>query len=195
MARIEKKGPQMTIRKWLISLVAIYFGIVLLWFIFCLASTMSDFFAELEDSLVTRNLAIVIDEHVYTGEVMIHGEKITGDGNFADGPLNDLSKVDTWLLLLNGYDSIRLNETARSLGLDIDKLAESKSGSSIEIRTSGLKVRLSPLPIYVERRRIVLLDVQHMEQTYRKECWIKLINEELSIKSDENSRAVCKRSS
>lgn len=181
-------------KKYLVKAIFAYFGLLFLWFIYSLLLMQSSWLRDVSGKFVQQDLALVLGENHYTGEIRVQGVSLDRDDRFRDDPVEDLNDVDVWVFLLENLEDIKEAPFARDLGIDTDKVAQAKRGTMRVTHSTALSFRLHPFPLTVRTRQYVILDGGYLVEEHGKKCLPAAIHAAISGEPVKQRAEECKLS-
>jgi hypothetical protein len=91
-----------------------------------------------------------------------------------DGP-KDAPDVDIWVVLLEGPKDIANFAMASQLGLKPQKIAQLEPGESVYSQSVALHGRLHPIPFFLVRKSVLVMDAKYLRETYKTECLDEIV--------------------
>ncbi len=114
------------------------------------------------------------------------------EGQLTSRELDGLGDVDIWVLLLDGVEDIKNMEFASQLGIDVEKVANSKAGNSTLLQGASLSLRLRPIPFFVNRKTVLVLNAKYLLENYKAECIDEMVYGSMIGRRDQELWDRCK---
>lgn len=157
-------------KKWIIRAALVYLVVVGAYFIFSLAAIKSAAIADLERKLNPATFMFWQDNEIWRNPPLFDAMMADPKGVLSDQEPETVNDVDIWVFLLDGFPQVEGLPLAESLGLDTDEVARTFRSKTVIMDRVSLSMRLHILPIFVHRRKIVLLDARDLATTHERSC-------------------------
>ena len=160
---------------WALKLFGLYFLSVVAYFLFALASMRYETLAIYDRKLNPATFVFWQNGKLYANPPLFSGLMADAKGQFTNREPMGLGDVDIWVLLLEGFEDIENVEFASQLGIDINSVRTLQPGNSTSIRTASINLRAHPIPVYVERKHILITDGKYLREHFKKVCLDEMV--------------------
>ncbi|MEN8741209.1 MAG: hypothetical protein ABF308_15735 [Phaeobacter gallaeciensis] len=157
-------------QKWIIRAALAYLVVVGAYFLFSLAAIKSTAVADLERKLNPATFMFWQDNEIWRNPPLFDAMMADPKGVLSDQDPETLNDVQIWVFLLDGFPQVDGLPLAKSLGLDTEELAGTFRSKVVIMESVSLAGRLHILPIFVQRRKIILLDARDLVTTHERSC-------------------------
>ncbi|MEP3636232.1 MAG: hypothetical protein ABJN14_03110, partial [Paracoccaceae bacterium] len=132
-----------------LKIAGLYLLLLVAYFIFALASIENEKLAFYERKINPSTFVFWQGEELYSNPPLFSNVMTDAKGQLTSRELDGLGDVDIWVLLLDGFEDIKNVEIASQLGIDVEEVANSKSGNSTLLQGASLSLRFHPIPVFV----------------------------------------------
>jgi len=178
---------------WALKLLGLYLLFLVAYFLFALASMSHDVLAVYERRINPSTFLFWQNGELFTNPPLFSSFMADPKGQLTSREPEALGDVDIWVLLLEGFEDIKTVEFAPQLGIDIERVATSQPGSSTSLRGVSIKLRMHPIPLYVSRKHILIMDALHLRESYKTECLDEMVYGSMVGQRDQDLWDRCKK--
>lgn len=161
--------------RWALRIAGLYLLFLVAYFAFAFASMTSPNLAIYERKINPSTFVFWQEGQFYESPPMFSSLLADSRGQLSNAHLEDLDNVDIWVLLLAGVEDIHNVEFASSIGVDVTRVASSDPGLLVSQAEVALSLRKHPIPFYVRRKKVVIVDALHLQRNYRAECLDEMV--------------------
>ncbi|MEO0767508.1 MAG: hypothetical protein AAFY75_15965 [Pseudomonadota bacterium] len=176
-----------------LKITGLYLLLVVAYFIFALASTKYDKLALYERKINPSTFVFWQGGELYSNPPLFSNVMTDAKGQLTSRGLDGLGDVDIWVLLLDGFEDIKNVELASQLGIDVEEVANSESGSSKLLLGASVNLRLHPMPVFVERKSVLILDAKYLFENYKTQCLDEMVYGAMIGQRDQELWNRCKK--
>lgn len=176
-----------------LKMAGLYLLLVFAYFIFALLSMNNDKLAFYERKINPSTFAFWQGGKLYSNPPLFSNVMTDAKGLLTSRELDELGDVDIWVLLLDGFEDIKNVDFASQLEIDVEKVASSKPGSSALLRGASLGLRFHPIPVFVERKSIFIMDAKYLVENYKTECLDEMVYGLMIGQRDQDLWDRCKK--
>lgn len=176
-----------------LKIAGLYLLLLVAYFLFALASMKYDKLALYERKINPSTFAFWQGGELYSNPPLFSNVMNDAKDQLSLRELNGLGDVDIWVLLLDGFEDIRNVDLASRLGIDVDEVANSEPGNSTVTRTVSLRGRLHPIPFFVNRKSVLILDAKYLFENYKNECLDEMVYGSMIGRRDQELWDRCKK--
>ena len=113
-------------------------------------------------------------------------------GQLSTNEIDRLEDVEIWVLLLNGPSEIYKVEFASALGIVTAHVSQMNVGSTLSSKGTALRLRLHPIPFYVARRHVLIMNADYLAKSYKAECLDEMVYGAMINRKDQDLWDRCK---
>ncbi|MEP6068587.1 MAG: hypothetical protein ABJ246_22315 [Paracoccaceae bacterium] len=176
-----------------LKIAGLYLLLLIAYFIFAYASMTNVKLALYERKINPSTFVFWQGGELYSNPPLFSNVMTDAKGQLTSRELDGLGDVDIWVLLLDGFQDIRNVEFASQLGIDVEDVANSKSGNSMALQGANLSLRLHPIPVFVERKYVLILDAKNLFENYKQECLDEMVYGSMIGQRDQELWDRCKK--
>ena len=176
-----------------LKIAGLYLLLVVAYFIFALASMKNDKLALYERKINPSTFVFWQGGDLYSNPPLFSNLMTDAKGQLSSRELDGLGDVDIWVLLLDGFEDIKNVELASHLGIDVEEIANSAPGSSTSLQGASLSLRLHPIPVFVNRKSVLILDAKYLLENYKTECLDEMVYGSMIGQRDQELWDRCKK--
>ncbi len=177
---------------WAIKLTGLYLLFLIAYFVFALGSFKYANLAVYERRINPSTFAFWQNGELFSNPPFFSSVMTDSKSQLSYRELEGLGDVDIWVLLLEGVRDIHNVEFASQLGVDIGEVAASEPGYTTTLQRVGLNLRLHPIPLYVVRKHVLILDAKFLRENYKKECLDEMVYGSMIGQRDQGLWDRCK---
>ena len=178
---------------WALKVVALYLLFLIAYFIFAFASMKYQNLAFYERQINRSTFVFWQNGNTFSNPPLFSNLMVDTKGQLSSRNPYGIDDVDIWVFLLEGPEDIKNVEFASYLGIDIEKVSKSKLGQSTSMRRTSLKARLHPIPIFVSRKHVLIMDAKFLRENYKKECLDEMVYGSMIDKRNQQLWSRCKK--
>lgn len=178
--------------RWIAYSVGLYILILALLFAFYSLALTSPTIANVEKRMNPSKFVFWQNQEFFSTPPLFTRPLSYSNGYLSFEEPTNFQEVDIWVILLEGFSDISNFELAQQLGLNPDKIANSEPGNSIEKSSVGINLRRHVIPIYVQKKKIVILDALFMRENYKPECLDEMVYGAMIGLRDQSQHERCK---
>jgi hypothetical protein len=175
-----------------LKIAGLYLLLVVAYFIFALSSMKNDKLAFYERKINPSTFVFWQGGELYSNPPLFSSVMTDAKGQLTSREPDGLGDVDIWVLLLDGFEDIKNVGFASQLGIDVEKVANSKSGNTTVLQGASLSLRLHPIPVFVNRKYVLILDAKYLFENYKNECLDEMVYGTMIGQRDQELRDRCK---
>jgi hypothetical protein len=155
--------------------VGLYLLFVVAYFFFAMASMKYDGLASIEQKFNPPTFVFWQGGELYSNPPLFSKFMADTRGQLSSREPDRIEDVDIWVFLLEGFEDVKNVVFASQIGIDVEKIATYEPGSSSKIQGASIRLRLHPVPVYVDRKQILLMDAKHLRENYKVECLDEMV--------------------
>ncbi len=148
----------------------VYAAVLIGWSALSLSAVFYPKMQNLVPSFSKPTLVVANKGYFYSGDVEVNGQRLDTEGHFNPDPATHPNDVDVWVFVLDELAEIESYGLDNDLGLDTQEIARSAPGTVTSVESSSLHLRWSPLPLYLKKRQVFVVDAGYFEKNYRGDC-------------------------
>lgn len=177
-----------------LKIAGLYLVLLVAYFIFALLSIENDNLAVYERKINPSTFVFWQGGELYSNPPLFSNVMIDAKGQLTSRELKGLGDVDIWVLLLDGFNDIKSMELASQLGIDVEKVANFNPGESTSLQAVSLRLRVHPIPVFVSRKSVLILDAKYLVENYKTECLDEMVYGSMIGQRDQELWDRCKKS-
>lgn len=158
-----------------LKIAGLYLFLLIVYFVFALVSMSNDNLAFLERKINRSTFVFWQGGELYSNPPLFSNVMTDAKGQLTLREPDGLEDVDIWVLLLDRFEDIRNVEFASQLGIDVEKVVNSEPGHSLLLRRAGLSLRFHPIPVFVDRQSVLILDARYLFENYKNVCLDEMV--------------------
>ncbi|MGH1575695.1 hypothetical protein [Planktotalea sp.] len=176
-----------------LKIAGLYLLLLIAYFVFVLASMKNEKLALYERKINPSTFVFWQGGELYSTPPLFSNVMTDAKGQLTSRELDGLRDVDIWVLLLDGFKDIKSVEFASQLGIDVEKVANSKSGHSSRLEGVSLGLRFHPIPVFVNRKSVLIFDAKYLFENYKNECLDEMVYGSMIGQRDQELWDRCKK--
>lgn len=180
--------------RWALKIAAAYLLFLAAYFGFALASMSNEKLAVYEQKLNPPTFVFWQGGKLFSNPPLFSDVMTDAKGLLASREPKGPRDVDIWVLLLDGPEDIRNVRIAPQLGVDVEKIANSKPGVIKSLMRAGLSYRPHPIPVVVERESVHILDARYLSKNFKEQCLDDVVYRLMINQHDKELWKRCKKS-
>ena len=180
------------LKRWGARAVGLYFVFLLLLFIFSVLSMKFPSLAMIERRVNPAKFVFWQNQKFYSNPPLFSSVMSDTKGQLSTEEPANGQDIDIWVLLLEGPEDIKNASIAQQLGLKIDQISQMQPGVSQTSASVALSFRLHPIPFFVERRSVVVMDALYLRTNYKAQCLDEMVYGEMISQRDQALWDRCK---
>ncbi|SPF78524.1 hypothetical protein ALP8811_02451 [Aliiroseovarius pelagivivens] len=154
-----------------------------------------DWVADTLNRIDKPHIAFVKGDSISFGDLEINGAILDSKSLFSEhipSDPEDFGFVDVWVFLPSSFDEIATNDIARGLGIDVSNVSKNRPGALVHIERENYIVSWSLVPIWFERKRIILTDEAYFN-LFRQDCAREVFYRAVLNKTDKDFEDACRK--
>lgn len=162
-------------------------------FVFAIASVKSETLAFYERKMNPPTFVFWQNGKLFSNPPLFSNLMADTEGELSSREPNEAEDIDIWVLLLEGFEDIKNVEFASQLGVNVKEVATSERGAFTSLDDVSLRVRIYPIPFYVIRKHILILDAKFLRENYKIECLDEIVYGRMIGQPDQELLERCKK--
>lgn len=162
-------------RIWAVRILGAYLLVLLATFLFAIGSMKFNSLAIWERRLNPSTFVFWQGGNYYSNPPLFSQTMSDTQNQLAARDPQSFEDVDIWVLLLDGFAEIANVEVALQLGIETDQIARTRPGNMTELAGASLNMRVHPVPFYVKRKRVLIMDAEFMRENYKVQCLDEMV--------------------
>ncbi|MEW2912556.1 hypothetical protein [Leisingera sp. JC11] len=162
-------------RFWAVRILGAYLLVLLATFLFALGSMKFNSLAIWERKLNPSTFVFWQGGEYYSNPPLFSQTMSDTQGQLAVREPQSFEDVDIWVLLLDDFAEITNVEVALQLGIETEKTARNLPSHTTEFSGVSLSMRLHPVPFYVERKRVLIMNAEFLRENYKVQCLDEMV--------------------
>ena len=158
-----------------LKIAGLYLLLVAANFVFAVASMTNDKIALYERKINPSTFVFWQGGELYSNPPLFSNVMTDTKGQLTSREPNGVEDVDIWVFLLDGFEDIRNVKLAPKLGIDVEDVANSDPGITMMLKGASLSLRIHPIPVFVDRKSVLIMDARYLFENYINECLDEIV--------------------
>ena len=178
---------------WMLKTVALYLLLLISYFVFALASMKNETLAIYERKINPSTFVFWQNGKFFSNPPLFSNLMTDTKGQLSSREPDELGDVDIWVILLEGFEDIHNVQFASQLGIDVEEVAVSEADNSTSLRGVFLNVRIHPIPFYVDRKHVLIINAKFLRENYKEQCLDEMVYGSMIDQRDQRLWDRCKK--
>lgn len=179
--------------KWLGRGIGLYLILLVAYFLYIFATMNFSQLAFYDRKLNPSTFAFWQGGELYSNPPLFSQVMSDPKGLLSSRAIDRFDDVEIWVLLLDGFEDIRNVTFAHEIISDFEEVLATEPGETLILKSVALIGRRHPLPFYVRRRYVLVVDATDLRERYRQQCLDEMIYDLMIDGSDKPLWDRCKK--